>query len=78
MESPTLQGVSFKSPLWQMTQTTGTCLSNDSAAEAELEYEIDHGAVLRRDVSPKRALRAKVDGLPAVASGRQNGSEGWR
>jgi hypothetical protein len=45
VESPTLQGVSFKSPLWQMTQTTGRCLWNDSAAEAELEYAIDHGAV---------------------------------
>ena len=30
--------VSFKSPLHQMTQTTGTCLWNDSAAEAELAY----------------------------------------
>jgi transaldolase len=40
-----LQGVSFKSPLYQMTQTTATCLWNDSAAEAELAYAIDHGAV---------------------------------
>jgi transaldolase len=40
-----LQGVSFKSPLYQMTQTTGTCLWNDSAAEAELAYAIDNGAV---------------------------------
>ena len=30
-----VQGVSFKSPLYQRTQTTGTCLWNDSAAEAE-------------------------------------------
>ena len=35
----------FKSPLHQMTQTTATCLWNDSAAEAELAYAIDHGAV---------------------------------
>ena len=40
-----LQGVSFKSPLYQMTQTTATCLWNDSAVEAELAYAIDHGAV---------------------------------
>jgi transaldolase len=39
---PTL---SFKSPLHQMTQTTSTCLWNDSAAEAELAYAIEHGAV---------------------------------
>ena len=40
-----LHGVSYKSPLHQMTQTTGTCLWNDSAAEAELAYAIEHGAV---------------------------------
>jgi transaldolase len=40
-----LQGVSFKSPLYQMTQTTETCLWNDSAAEKELAYAIEHGAV---------------------------------
>ena len=40
-----LHSVSFKSPLHQMTQTTATCLWNDSAAEAELAYAIDHGAV---------------------------------
>src|SRR4026208_754747 len=40
-----LPGVSYNSPLHQMTQTTKTCLWNDSAAEAELTYAIDHGAV---------------------------------
>jgi len=40
-----LPGVSYKSPLHQMTQTTRTCLWNDSAAEAELAYAIEHGAV---------------------------------
>jgi transaldolase len=35
----------WKSPLYQMTQTTPTCLWNDSAAEAELRYAIDNGAV---------------------------------
>ena len=35
----------FKSPLHQMTQTTPTCLWNDSAAIEELKYSIEHGAV---------------------------------
>ncbi len=35
----------FKSPLFQMTQTTSTCLWNDSAAIEELTYSIEHGAV---------------------------------
>ena len=34
-----------KSPLHQMTQTTPTCLWNDSAAPDELAYSIGHGAV---------------------------------
>ncbi len=36
---------SYKSPLHQMTQTTPTCLWNDSASISELEYSISHGAV---------------------------------
>ena len=35
----------FKSPLFQMTQTTPTCLWNDSANIEELTYSIEHGAV---------------------------------
>ena len=35
----------YKSPLHQMTQTTPTCLWNDSASIAELKYSIEHGAV---------------------------------
>lgn len=35
----------FKSPLHEMTQTTPTCLWNDSAAVSELTYAIDNGAV---------------------------------
>lgn len=35
----------FKSPLHQMTQTTPTCLWNDSACIEELTYSIEHGAV---------------------------------
>ena len=37
--------VQYKSPLFQMTQTTPTCLWNDSAAIEELTYSIEHGAV---------------------------------
>jgi transaldolase len=35
----------WKSPLHKMTQTTQTCLWNDSAALEELKYSIEHGAV---------------------------------
>src|ERR1700749_4497181 len=35
----------YKSPLYRMTQTTPTCLWNDSASIQELTYSIEHGAV---------------------------------
>jgi len=35
----------WKSPLHEMTQTTPTCLWNDSAALEELKYSLEHGAV---------------------------------
>lgn len=35
----------YKSPLHKMTQTTRTCLWNDSASVQELKYSIEHGAV---------------------------------
>jgi transaldolase len=38
-------GVAYKSPLHEMTQTTPTCLWNDSASVQELTYSIGHGAV---------------------------------
>jgi transaldolase len=37
--------VSYRSPLHRMTQTTPTCLWNDSAEIDELTYAIEHGAV---------------------------------
>jgi transaldolase len=37
--------VTYKSPLHQMTQTTPTCLWNDSADIDELNYAIENGAV---------------------------------
>ena len=43
--APTTAHLAFKSPLHQMTQTTPTCLWNDSAAIEELTYSIEHGAV---------------------------------
>ena len=36
---------SYKSLLHEMTQSTPTCLWNDSASVQELEYSIEHGAV---------------------------------
>src|ERR1700721_4540445 len=42
--SKTLENpVGYKSPLHEMTQTTPTCLWNDSAAQAELTYSLVHG-----------------------------------
>ena len=38
-------GAAYKSPLHKMTQTTPTCLWNDSASIPELTYSIEHGAV---------------------------------
>ena len=35
----------YKSPLHQMTQTTPTCLWNDSATTEELQYSMSHGGV---------------------------------
>jgi transaldolase len=44
--SKTLENpVAYKSPLYEMTQTTPTCLWNDSATLSELTYSIEHGAV---------------------------------
>jgi len=37
--------VLYKCPLHKMTQTSPTCLWNDSAAIGELTYSIEHGAV---------------------------------
>jgi len=37
--------LTYKSPLHEMTQSTPTCLWNDSASIQELRYSIEHGAV---------------------------------
>ncbi len=41
----TKPAATYRSPLHQMTQTTPTCLWNDSADLEELAYAIEHGAV---------------------------------
>jgi transaldolase len=41
----TIAPATYKSPLHEMTQTTPTCLWNDSASIPELTYSIEHGAV---------------------------------
>jgi transaldolase len=41
----TIAPATYKSPLHEMTQTTPTCLWNDSASIEELTYSIEHGAV---------------------------------
>ena len=43
--APVTPSLQFKSPLHKMTQTTPTCLWNDSASIEELTYSIEHGAV---------------------------------
>ncbi len=45
MSNPAEQVTRYKSPLHEMTQTTPTCLWNDSATLSELSYSIEHGAV---------------------------------
>src|SRR5271155_4660401 len=37
--------VSYRSPLHEMTQSTPTCLWNDSSSISELDYSMQHGAV---------------------------------
>jgi transaldolase len=45
MPNDQVTGVTWKSPLYEMTQTTPTCLWNDSAAIDELTFALEHGAV---------------------------------
>lgn len=66
--------VAYKSRLHEMTQTTPTCLWNDSASIQELTYSIEHGAVgatcnpvivlsvLKKEMS---AWRDRINGLLA-------------
>ena len=69
----------YKSPLFQMTQTTPTCLWNDSASIEELTYSIEHGGVgatcnpvivvgvLKKEMALwKHRIRALVDEMPTA------------
>src|SRR6201997_5565661 len=69
----------YKSPLHEMTQTTPTCLWNDSASIQELTYSIDHGAVgatcnpvivlgvLKKEMASwKERIRALMEDSPAA------------
>jgi transaldolase len=54
----------IKSPLYEMTQSTSTCLWNDSASIDELTYSIEHGAV-GATCNPVIAYSALKRELPA-------------
>ena len=56
--------IQYKSPLFQMTQTTPTCLWNDSAAIEELTYSIEHGAV-GATCNPSIAVSVLKQEMPA-------------
>lgn len=74
--------VTFKSPLHEMTQTTPTCLWNDSASIQELTYSIEHGAVgatcnpvivvgvLKKEMASwKDRIRALIEATPPATEG---------
>ena len=69
----------YKSPLHEMTQTTPTCLWNDSASMQELTYSIKHGAVgatcnpvivvgvLKKEMSSwKDRIRSLINEMPVA------------
>jgi transaldolase len=77
----------FKSPLHEMTQTTPTCLWNDSASIQELTYSIEHGAVgatcnpvivvgvLKKEMALwNDRLRALIEAAPPATEGEI----GWK
>jgi transaldolase len=73
--------VAYKSPLHEMTQSTPTCLWNDSASIRELTYAMEHGAVgatcnpvialgvLKKDPSFKERIQALIQERPAATEG---------
>jgi transaldolase len=75
MGAPT---VSYRSPLHEMTQTTPTCLWNDSASIAERAYSISHGAVgatcnpvivlgvLQKERGVKERIRRLIEEMPSA------------
>jgi transaldolase len=81
------QVIAYKSSLHEMTQTTPTCLWNDSAAIAELTPSIEHGAVgatcnpvIVLDVL-KREMQLWKDRIAALVNEMPTATEhqiGWR
>jgi transaldolase len=78
---------SYNSPLHEMTQSTPTCLWNDSALIQELKYSIEHGAVgatcnpvivvnvLKKEINTWRErIEAFIDELPTASEDEV----GWR
>jgi transaldolase len=73
--------LTYKSPLHEMTQTTPTCLWNDSASIQELTYSIEHGAVgatcnpvialgvLKKDPELKAKIQALMKQKPTATEG---------
>ena len=73
--------LTYKSLLHEMTQTTPTCLWNDSASIPELTYSIEHGAVgatcnpvialgvLKKDPELKAKIRALLKQKPTATEG---------
>ena len=78
---------SYKSHLHEMTQTTPTCLWNDSADIEELEYSIENGAVgatcnpviavviLKKDIS---AWRPRIEALLRELPNATEDQIGWK
>jgi len=67
-------GVTWKSPLHEMTQTTPTCLWNDSAALDELTFALEHGAVgaTCNPVIAHTILKSRLaDWAPRIAAAAQ-------
>src|SRR3979411_2997766 len=77
--TPASTQVGYKSPLHEMTQSTPTCLWNDSASIQELTYSVEHGAVgatcnpvivhsvLKKEMPAWRGrIRALIDELPTA------------
>jgi len=73
--------LTYKSPLHEMTQTTPTCLWNDSASISELTYSMEHGAVgatcnpvialgvLKKDPELKARIQALMGQKPTASEG---------
>ena len=79
--------LTYKSPLHEMTQSTPTCLWNDSASIQELTYSIEHGAV-GATCNPvivhavlKKEMPVWKDRIRAVIEARSTATEdeiGWQ